>query len=150
MAEQNYDGTAYKVYAASTAPTNAFDSADAAYTLVGKLKNTNYSRVRAAMDRSSKDDGDESAFLGGRRTRTFAFSCIFDHTEDNGQAKVVDAYETATGVVYLLITTGVAGDECFHGSGVVEDASVTMNDQSPSEINFSVKMNGAVTQTTLT
>jgi hypothetical protein len=150
MAEQNHDGTAYKVYAATTAPTDAFDSADAAYTAVGFLKNTGYNRTRNAIDKSTKDDGDESSYLGGRRTRAIPFSCVYDHTEDAGQAIVVDAYESATGVVYLLISTGVAGDEAFHGNGVVTDASVAMNDQSTSTITFSVKMNGAVTQTTLT
>ena len=150
MAQQNYDGTAYLVYAATTAPTNAFNKDDANYTVVGELVNTNYDRIRAAIEKSSKQDGDESTFIAGRRNRKFNFSARFDHTEDNGQAKVVDAYESATGVVYLLISTGVAGDLAFHGSGIVTGAPVTVNDGAVSEVSFTVQMSGVVTETTLT
>jgi hypothetical protein len=150
MAEQNHDGTAYKVYFGTTAPTDAFLLTDANYTVVGFLKNTSYDRARNALDKSNKDDGDESSFLGGRRTRTFSFSAIYDHAEDAGQAKVVDAYESATGVGYVLISTGVTGDTAFHGNGVVTSAKVSANDQAVSTIDFTVKMNGAVTETVLT
>ena len=143
---KNKSARDYWLYVATSAPTAAADATDAAYALVGLATEHSLSRSRGAIDVSTKDDGDDSAFIAGRRNQTVSMSGIFDHTEDAGYTKLSDAYEAANGTVYFLLTSATAGDTEWHGSGVITDLSLTFSDESPSTFSTTVQVSGSLTE----
>lgn len=145
---KNKSARDYWLYVATSAPTAAADAADAAYALVGLATEHSLSRSRGAIDVSTKDNGDDSAFIAGRRNQTVSMSGIFDHTEDAGYTKLSDAYEAANGTVYFLLTSTNAGDTEWHGSGVITDLSLTFSDESPSTFSTTVQVSGSLTEVT--
>ena len=142
----NLAGRAYLCYAGTSAPSAAADNADAAYALVGKATDISISRSRNAIDTSTKDDGDNSSFISGRRNETVSISGLFDHTEDSGYTKLSDAFEAATGTVYFLVTSATTGDTEWHGSGVITDLSTSFADESASTFTATIQVSGAFTE----
>ena len=65
---KNYSGRDLLLYAKATAPSTATTATD--YTLVGDLTDVSITRSRNAIDDSSKDDGDETSVIAGRRNNT--------------------------------------------------------------------------------
>jgi len=106
--------------------------------------------ARAALETSTKDDGDESTFIGGRRNSTINGTAYFDRTEDTGQAVLQAAFESATGIIYFLITTDTAGDEEFYGSGVLTSKNISFPDESIMQLDFSIQVSGALNQGAVT
>ncbi len=145
---KNLSGRDYLVYAATSAPTTAAEANDAAYALVGKATDISISRSRNAIDVSTKDDGDNSTFISGRRNETVSISGIFDHTEDAGYTKLSDAFEASNGTVYFLVTSTNTGDTEWHGSGVITDLSTSFTDESASTFTATIQASGAVTEVT--
>lgn len=140
---KNFSGRDFLLYLATSAPTDAAITTD--YTSVAKLTNVTISSSRNAIDKSSKDDGDESTFIAGRRNTTISGSAIFDHTSDAGQAMVTTAFEAADGTVYFLATTSTVGDQEFHGSGIVTSKTIAAQDESTTTIDFTIQVSGALT-----
>lgn len=143
---KNLSGRDYVAYAATSAPSDATAANDAAYSLIGKATDISISRSRNAIDVSTKDDGDESAFISGRRNQTVSISGIFDHTEDAGYTKLSDAYEASNGTVYFLVTSTNSGDTEWHGNGVITDLSTSFADESASSFTATIQVNGALTE----
>ena len=148
MADKNKSGRSYLMYAATSAPSDATAAGDAAYALVGGCTANDLSRARASIDVSTKDDGDNSVFIGGRRTQTISGSGVFDHTEDSGYTKLSDAYESSSGSAYVLLTSTNTGDTEWHGSGVITDLSVSFPDEGASTFSSTIQLSGAVTEVT--
>jgi len=146
MADKNKSGRSYLLYAATSAPSDATAAGDAAYALVGLATEHNLNRSRGAIDVSTKDSGDDSTFIAGRRNQTVAVSGVFDHTEDSGYTKLSDAYEASNGTVYILLTSTNSGDTEWHGSGVITDLSVSFPDEGASSFSSTIQLSGAVTE----
>lgn len=145
---KNKSGRDYLLYAATSAPTAAAEANDAAYALVGLCTEHSLNRSRGAIDVSTKDSGDNSTFISGRRNETVTMSGIFDHTEDAGYTKLSDAFEASDGTVYFLLTSTNTGDTEWHGSGVITDLSLTFSDEAASTFNAAVQVSGALTEAT--
>jgi hypothetical protein len=145
---KNKSARDYWLYVATSAPTAADEANDANYSLVGLATEHSLSRSRGAIDVSTKDDGDDSSFIAGRRNQTVSMSGIFDHTEDAGYTKLSDAYEAANGTVYFLLTSTNSGDTEWYGSGVITDLSLTFSDESPSTFSTTIQASGTVTEAT--
>lgn len=142
----NLAGRAYLCYAGTSAPSDATAAADAAYALIGKATDISISRSRNAIDTSTKDDGDNSSFISGRRNETVSISGLFDHTEDAGYTKLSDAFEASNGTVYFLVTSTTSGDTEWHGSGVITDLSTSFADESASTFTATLQVTGALTE----
>jgi predicted secreted protein len=148
MPKPNKAGRSYLLYVATTAPDAAASASDAAYSLGGLLRNLSLSRTRNAIDASTKDSGDDSTFIAGRRNQSFTADFVFDHSEDAGYTKLSDAYESASATVYWLITSTTTGDTEWTGSGIVTDLSLAFPDEDVSTYNLAVQASGAVTEAT--
>lgn len=148
MSKPNKAGRSYLLYVGTTSPSDASSASDAAYALGGLIRNLSLARTRNAIDVSTKDDGDNSSFIGGRRNQSFTADFVFDHTEDAGYTKLSDAYESASATVYWLITSTTTGDTEWHGSGLVTDLSLAFPDEDTSTYNLAVQASGAVTEAT--
>ena len=145
---KNKSARDYWLYVATSAPSAAAEANDAAYALVGLATEHSLSRSRGAIDVSTKDNGDDSAFIAGRRNQTVSMSGIFDHTEDAGYTKLSDAYEASNGTVYFLLTSTNSGDTEWYGSGVITDLSLTFSDESPSTFSTTIQVSGTLTEAT--
>jgi len=143
---KNKSGREFLLYVATTAPSAASSASDAAYSLVGLQRNLSFSRSRNAIDTSTKDDGDNSTYIGGRKNQTMTFDCIFDHTEDAGYTKLSDAYESESGLVFFLATSTTTGDTEWHGSGVITDLSPSFPDEDVSTFTASIQISGTLTE----
>ncbi len=143
---KNLSGRDYLVYAGTTEPTSAIDAGDANYSLVGKAMDISISRSRNAIDTSTKDDGDGSSFIAGRKNESVSISGLFDHTEDAGYTKLSDAFEASNGTVYFLVTSTNTGDTEWYGSGVITDLSTSFADESASSFTASIQVNGTITE----
>ena len=141
---KNFSGRDLLFYAATSAPSDASDASD--YTLVGNVTSTSLSRSRNALDKSSKDDGDNSTFIAGRRNQSVSVSGNFDHTEDAGYTVLSDAYEAANGTVYWLISSTTSGDTEWHGSGPITQLDLQFDDESISTFSCAIQASGAVTE----
>lgn len=148
MADKNKSGRSYLMYAATSAPSAAAEANDAAYALVGLATEHSLNRSRGAIDVSTKDSGDDSTFISGRRNQTISVSGVFDHTEDDGYTKLSDAYEASNGTVYVLLTSTNSGDTEWYGSGVITDLSVSFPDEGASTFSASIQLSGTVTEAT--
>lgn len=143
---KNKSARDYLLYASATTPSTA--SAASSYTLVGLMTEHNLNRSRGSIDVSTKDSGDDSTFISGRRNQTLSGSGIFDHTEDAGYTVLSNVYESASGLVYFLLTSTTNGDTEWHGSGILTDLSLTFADESPSTFSMSVQVSGTLTEVT--
>lgn len=141
---KNYSGRDFLLYAATTAPGTA--SAASGYTLVGGIRNVSISRARNAAETSSKDDGDESTFIGLRRNNTVSFDGVWDHTEDAGYTILSNAYEADNGLVYFLVTSTTNGDTEFYGSGILTQLDVAFPDEDISTFTGAIQVSGALTE----
>jgi hypothetical protein len=140
----NFKGRDYKLYLKSSAPSPATISTQ--YTLVGNLLNVSVSTSRNAIEVSTKDDGDNSAFIAGRRSTTVSGSARFDHVVDTGQNLIYTQMVAESGTVYFLITDNTTTAEEFYGSGVLTQYDVSFPDDDASSLDFSIQVNGAITQ----
>lgn len=143
---KNLSGRDYLAYAGTSSPSDGSSASDAAYSLVGKVTDISISRSRNAIETSTKDDGDESTFISGRRNQTVTISGYFDHTEDAGYTKLSDAYEASNGTVYFLVTSTTSGDTEWYGSGVITDLSTNFADESTSTFTATIQVSGALTE----
>lgn len=143
---KNKSGRDILFYAKQTSPATA--SAASSYTLVGLSQALDISRSRGAIDVSTKDSGDESSFISGRRNQTISVSGVFDHTEDSGYTVLSDAYEASNGTVYFLATSTTNGDTEWYGSGVITDLSVSFPDEGASTYSCTIQVSGALTEAT--
>lgn len=141
---KNYSGRDFLLYASTSAPGTA--SAASSYTLVGGIRNVSITRARNAMDKSSKDDGDESTFVAGRRNNTVSFDGVWDHTEDAGYTLLSNAYEAGNGTIYFLVTSTTNGDTEFYGAGVITQLDVAFPDEDISTFTGSIQVSGALTE----
>jgi hypothetical protein len=140
---KNFSGRDYLLYLSTAAPGDAAITTD--YVSAAKLTTVSISGSRNAIDKSSKDDGDDSTFIAGRRNLTVSGSCIFDHTIDAGQGKLTTGFAAADGLVYFLVSTGVAAEEEYHGSGILTSQNRTFADESTSTLDFTIQVSGALT-----
>lgn len=143
---KNKSGRDLLLYASVSSPGTA--SAASSYTLVGLATEHNLNRSRGAIDVSTKDSGDDSTFIGGRRNQTVTVSGVFDHTEDNGYTVLSNAYESASGTVYWLLTSTTNGDTEWYGSGVITDLSLSFGDEAASTYSATIQCSGTVTEAT--
>ena len=127
-----------------TAPSSATAASD--YTLVGTSTDLNVNMSRNAMDKSNKDDGDESTFVAGRRNSTVSGTCYWDSTSDAGQDHFQDAFESAAGTIWFLATATATGEPEFHGSGIVTDKSLSFPDEGVAALSFTIQVSGALTE----
>ena len=144
----NYDGSAFKVYVKSSAPSVAKDESE--YTLVGKVINTSIPGARGVIDISSKDEYPNRALLSGERNESLSLTCRYKHTQDAGQLVLMNQYYAAGGDVYFLVSTNVAGDYCFSGYGVITARPITVNHKAASDVSFTIEVSGVITITVLT
>jgi hypothetical protein len=140
----NFKGRDYKLYLSASAPSPA--TTQAQYTLVGNLLNVSVSTSRNAIETSTKDDGDNSAFIAGRRSSTISGSARFDHVVDAGAAILYTQIVAEAGTVYWLISSATATDEEFYGQGVLTQYDVSFPDDDSSTVDFSIQVSGAMTQ----
>ena len=143
---KNFSGRDYLLYVKTSAP--AVGDEIAGYTKVGFLTALSLGRSRAAMDKSNKDDGDDSTFVAGRRVVTVSGAVVYDHTIEAGQDLFSDAYESSAGLLWFLLTSVNSGDQEIHGNGIVTDWSVTFDDEGISTASFSVQGSGTLTEVT--
>jgi hypothetical protein len=94
---KNYSGREYTFWVSASTPSAADESAS--YTQVGLVTDLNLSISRNAIETSSKDDGDDSSFIAGRRNWTADITAIFDHTSNAGQAIFTTAMNAADGTI---------------------------------------------------
>lgn len=142
MADKNFAGRSYLLYAATSAPSDATAASD--YTLVGDCTASGISRSRNAIDISTKDDGDDSTFIAGRRNWTVSLSGNFDHTLDAGVTLLEDAWEATDGIVYFLLTSTNAGDREFHGQGKITQFDTQFDDESASTFSATIQGSGTL------
>ena len=140
----NFNGRDYKLYLATTAPSPATISTQ--YTLCGNLTSVSISTSRNAIEVSTKDSGDNSEFIAGRRSTTMSGSALFDHVVDAGQAKLYTALAAENGSVWFLVTDNTTTAEEFYGAGVITQYDVAFPDDDASTVDFSVQVTGAITQ----
>lgn len=143
---KNYSGRDFLLYASTTAPSPAATASE--YTLVGGIRNVDIQRARNAAETSSKDDGDESTFIGLRRNNTLSFDGVWDHTEDAGYTVLSDTYESDSGLVYFLATSTTTGDTEFHGSGILTQLDLSFPDEDISTYSAGIQVSGALTEAT--
>ena len=144
---KNYSGRDMLFYVTEpTAPSVAATASD--YTLVGLSTGVNINSSRNAIDKSNKDDGDESTFVAGRRNSTISGSCFWDHTSDTGQDHFQDAFESSNGTIYFLCTSTTNNDVEFHGSGIVTQKNLSFPDEGISQLDFEIQVSGALTEVT--
>lgn len=141
---KNYSGRDYKLWVASSAPGSG--ALESNYTQVGKLISVSVETSRNAIETSSKDDGDDSAFIGGRRNTVINGSAIYDHTDDAGQAIIAGARDSASGSIWFLVTPSNASDNEFYGAAVVTSVNYGFDDEAASTIDFSFQVTGALTE----
>ena len=134
------------VYLSSTAPATADISTS--YVLLGLCRNLNLNVSRNAIDKSTKDDGDNSSFIGGRRRWTLSGDAIWDHTEDHGQAILETTIDSASGQIWFLVTSKTSGDEEFIGTGIITQKDLSWPDENVSSVSFSIQGTGALIQST--
>lgn len=140
----NFKGRDFKLYlSASTPGTATFASS---YTLVGNLLSVNIATARNAIEVSSKDDGDNSAFIAGRRSTVLSGSARFDHVVDAGQTVLYTALAAEGGTVYFLVSDSSTLSEEFYGAGILTQYDVGFPDDDASTLDFSVQITGAITQ----
>lgn len=143
---KNYSGRDYLLYVNAGSAPGSTDT-PGGYNLVGKLVSVSVETSRNAIETSSKDDGDNSSFISGRRNSTINGSAIYDHTGvDVGQAELVTARDAADGLIYFLITSATSGDQEYHGGGVLTNLSYGFDDEAVSTIDFSIQVTGALTE----
>jgi predicted secreted protein len=140
----NFKGRDYKLYLAVSAPTPATISTQ--YALCGNLTNVSISTSRNAIDVSTKDSGDNSAFISGRRSTTLTGSALFDHVTDSGQTHLYTALAAENGTVYFLVSDNTTTAEEFYGSGVITQYDVSFPDDDASTLDFTIQVSGAITQ----
>ena len=143
---KNYSGRDYKFYVLGTAPSSPAISSE--YTVVGLGQTLSINQSRNAMDKSNKDDGDNSSFVGGRRNVTVSSGGVFDHTEDAGYTILETSFASSAGTVWFLASPISSGDKEFYGSGIVTDLSVTLDDESVSNFTTTIQVSGALTTAT--
>jgi hypothetical protein len=140
----NFKGRDYKLYlSASTPGTATFASS---YSLVGNITSVSLSTSRNAIETSTKDSGDNSDFVSGRRSSTLSGSALFDHVSDTGQAILYARLVVEAGTVWFLITDNSTLSEEFYGSGVLTQYDVSFPDDDASTLDFSIQVSGAITQ----
>jgi hypothetical protein len=140
----NFKGRDYKLYlSASTPGTATFASS---YTVVGNITSVSLSTSRNAIETSTKDSGDNSDFVSGRRSSTLSGSALFDHVSDTGQAILYARLVVEAGTVWFLITDNSTLSEEFYGSGVLTQYDVSFPDDDASTLDFSIQVSGAITQ----
>lgn len=143
MADKNFSGRSYLMYVSASTPSDATDPGD--YTLVGDVTASGISRSRAALDKSSKDDGDDSSFISGRRNWTVNVSGNFDHTMDEGVQILEDQWEVSDAAIFFLLTSTNAGDREFHGQGKLTQFDTTFDDEAISSFTAAWQGTGTLT-----
>jgi len=144
------NGRAFLAYFATAAPTLGHSTADAAYTVAAYLVSLSISSSVNAIDISNKDSGENSEYLGGRRSTSFTATMRFKTAEDGGQGKFVAAFESATKELWFLFSSDVAGDEEYYGKAILTSYDVNLDDESAIEVSISANVTGALTQGTIT
>lgn len=140
----NFKGRDYKLYLKTSAPSPA--TTQAQYTAVGNLLSVSISTSRNAIDVSTKDSGDNSDFIAGRRSTTLSGSARFDHVVDNGAALLYTQLAAESGELWFLVSSATATDEEFYGKGVLTQYDVAFPDDDSSTVDFSIQVTGALTQ----
>lgn len=140
------DGRVYSLFLATAAPTTATDSSDAAYAEVLLVRSHNLAEVIAAIDITTKDDGDNSAYTGGRADRDINVSCLLDTAAGTGQTKLKTAIAAAGHGMWFLLTSDVTGDIEWYGQAVPTNRTFDFPDGAPATLDFTLKVNGAITE----
>lgn len=140
----NFKGRDYKLYLKTSAPSPA--TTQAQYTLVGNLLSVNIATSRNAIETSTKDDGDNSAFIAGRRSTVLSGTARFDHVVDSGAALLYTQMAAESGELWFLVSSATATDEEFYGAGIITQYDVGFPDDDASTVDFSVQVTGAITQ----
>ena len=143
---KNFSGREYKLSVAGSAPGSP--ELVSLYTAVGLGQSLSISQSRNAMDRSSKDSGDDSTFVAGRRNVTVSGSGIFDHAIDAGYTILESAFASSSGDVWLIITPLNASDKEWYGKGKITDLSITLDDESVSTFSTTFQIDGVLTSAT--
>ena len=143
---KNYSGRDFKVYVLDSSPSSPAISSE--YTVLGLGQTLSVNQSRNAMDKSNKDDGDNSTFVGGRRNITISTGGVFDHTEDAGYTILETVFASSDGVVWFLVSPLNTGDKEFYGSGIITDLSITLDDESVSGFSTTFQVTGALVTAT--
>jgi hypothetical protein len=90
------------------------------YTLVGLMRNTNFTDSSERITSSNKDNGSRTTTLAGDQSFTLTGEVEWGHDSDAGQEIIWDAVKTTTSankLVYFLLTSDVTSDIQVRGSG---------------------------------
>lgn len=144
-------GTEELFYVATSAPTTANDKDDAAYSLFGLLKTWDMSIDGEAIIAQDKDAGAFGYALAGNKTATISGTFNREMTGDTGQDRVEDA-ALATSLsgqtIYFVKTTATSGDDGRHGSGVINNFSISSSDGEVAEGSFTMTLSSTYTRFT--
>lgn len=143
---KNYSGRDFLLYALGSAPSAASEATE--YTLVGLVRSLSVNQSRNAIDTSTKDDGDDSSFIAGRRNVTLSAGGVFDHTEDGGFTILKTSLAAANGKVWFLVTSTATGDTEFYGSGIVTGLNLDFPDEDVSTFAADIQVTGALSAAT--
>ena len=133
--------------ARTTAPSTLNNAGD--YTLVGAVTNRNVNRSRNAIDVSSADSGDDSEYLGGRRSREITLDGFYKGEHDAGYAILKAAYDSdGTDLIYWLLTTGVTDDKAEYGRALVTALNTTGEDDGGAQFSVTLQVSGKPTDFT--
>lgn len=113
------NGKEYLLYVASaTEPATPDEIAN--YTLVGLMRNTNFTDSSERITSSNKDNGSRTTTLAGDQSFTLTGEVEWGHDSDAGQEIIWDAVKTTTSankLVFFLLTSDVTSDIQIRGSG---------------------------------
>lgn len=138
------NGREYKLYTTDDAPAAPTTLSD--YDMVALLTDLSINGTRAAIDKSSKDDGDESTFIAGRRNHTISGTAFYDAAGDAGQEHFKSEFDAVDGLIYFCIANSVVGEKAWHGSGIVTTWTVTFPDEGVAQVDFEIQVSGALTE----
>lgn len=118
MADTIVNGKEYLLYAnAATEP--ALPDEITNYTLVGLLRDVNFSDVSERIDSNNKSNGARGTTLPGNQQYSISGTVEWAHDANTGQQLIWDAVKTTTAankIVFWLITTDVTNDIQLRGS----------------------------------
>lgn len=131
-------GNPYALYIATTSPAGVngpFDEADPAYTRVGQIVDLDLDGEREEIQATDRDG---TSVLAGSNAYTITGSINFDPTgATTGQDELLTAYGNGN-THNWLISTGVAGETAFRGTGKVLNISAGLPTNEAATLDFSL------------
>jgi len=142
------NGKEYLLYVNSaTEPTDPDEITN--YTLVGLLRDVNFSDVSERIESNNKDNGSRGTTLSGNQNYTISGTVEWGHDDDAGQDIIWDAVQTTTSankILYWLITSNVTNDLQIRGNANALSWELGLPNNEIATANFELGGNGAYTK----